>query len=110
EFLARALRLAPHLGQPAEEPQVDPGNRDAQSARLQRVPELVQDERGEVAERACDRDRVRGRARAAEHFVEVARQPVDEEEEDEEPARPDPDADPEDPRELQVFSWPHAWA
>ena len=57
QLLARALGLAPHLRQPAEEPQVDARDRDSQSARRERVPELVQDQRGEVAEGARDRDR-----------------------------------------------------
>ncbi len=51
ELLAGALRLAAHLREAAEEPQVDAGDRDASAARDERVPELVQDQRGEVAER-----------------------------------------------------------
>ena len=44
-------RFAAHVREPAEEPQVDARDRDAQPSRHQRVPELVQDQRGEVAER-----------------------------------------------------------
>src|SRR5205807_8505144 len=104
----RRLRLAPHLREPAEEPKVDARYRDAQAPRRERVAELVQDQRREVPERAGDGDEGCGRLRAAEHFVEVARQPVDEEEKDEEPARADADANAEDPRELEVLTRPHS--
>ena len=61
ELLAGARRLAPHAREPAERPQVDPHDPDPQPACHQRVPELVQHERREVAERSGDGDRVSGR-------------------------------------------------
>ena len=51
EFLARGLRFARVLGHPAEEPQVDAQDRDAQATRDERVPELVQDQGAEVTKR-----------------------------------------------------------
>ncbi len=61
ELLAGAGGLASHAREPAEGPQVDADDLDSQPTRHQRVPELVQDERREVAERTGDGDRVRGR-------------------------------------------------
>ncbi len=107
QLLARGLRLAAHLREAAEEPQVDAGDRDPQAARGQRVAELVQDQRGEVPERAGHGDQVGGRLRAPEQLVEVIREPVDQEEQHEEPADAHADADAEDAGELDVRAWRH---
>ena len=107
ELLGGALGLAAHVQQPAEEPQVDAHHRDPDPAGGERVAELVQDQREEVPERARDGDRVGGRLRAADDFVEAAREPVDQEEQDEQPASAGPHANPEDARQLQVPSPRH---
>ena len=52
--------FAAHLREPAEGPQVDPDDLDAQPARDERVSELVQHQRREVAERTGDGDGVGG--------------------------------------------------
>ena len=108
ELLAGRLWLAAHLREAAEEPQVDAGDRDAEAPGHQGVPELVQDQRREVAERPRHRDRIVGRLRGVEDFVEVVvGEPVDEEEQDDEPARADADADAEDAGELEVRTRGH---
>ena len=71
EFLAGRLRFARRARHAAEEPQVDAEDRDAQAPRDERVPQLVQDQRGEIAKRADDGDRIGRAARSTQHFVEI---------------------------------------
>ena len=110
EFLASALWLATHLRKPPEEPQVDAYDPDARSARGEGVSQLVQDKRGEVAERARHSDRVVGARRATEDFPEVVvGEPVDQEEQHHEPARADADADAEYACQLEVRTPGHVF-
>ena len=68
ELLAGRRGLAAHLREAAEEPEVDAGDPDAEPARHERVPELVEDQRDEVAEGRGDGDQVVRRLRAAMIF------------------------------------------
>ena len=61
QLLPGSLGLAPHLREAPEEPQVDARDRDPETARRERVAELMQDQRGEVPERSRHGDRVGGR-------------------------------------------------
>ena len=66
ELGARRVGLAAHLHHAAEQEQVDPLDLDALAPRRQRMPELVQQDRGEEARRGHHGDGVDGRVARVE--------------------------------------------
>ena len=93
---------------PAEEPQVDPRDPDPVAPRDPGVAELVQRERQEEQGHGDDGHEVAGRL--AVLVVVGRREPDDEDQRDDEPARARADADPEDPSELdRPCSHSHTW-
>jgi hypothetical protein len=100
ELLARGAALAAHQREAAERRDRDAGDLDPVPARGERVAQLVHDDRREQQQRARDRGQVGGRVGAAERVLERARQPEDDEEQDDEPTGVDPHTDAEDARQL----------
>ena len=101
---ARRVGVARHPRHAAEEPQVDAADLDPLAARDERMAELVQDQRREEQHHRSDGDDVGLRHRSAELVAKPVRAEVDEEEEDDEPARARADPDAEDAQELDRAS------
>jgi hypothetical protein len=106
ELRPRAREHALEARDPAEEPEGDSVDLDALAPSLERVPQLVQQERGEEERRRDDgHGEVRrvGEAGVLVREDGVGERPGDEHEDDE-PAPVDPDPDPRDPADREALT------
>ena len=104
---ARRLGLAARAGEAAERPQVDAVDLHPLAARDERVAELVGDDGAKNSSAPSDGDEERLRA-VGEDLREVAVEHVDHDEQHQEPGPADPDADPEEPPELERVGAAHS--